>query len=88
MFRDVRKKFNNYFFIPFQYELNLYRKRISYYAVFDGHSGSRASEYCASKMHLVLAEKFPKGKDRIILKIQLIMLLRFRRKFESNRKRY
>ena len=38
-------------------------KRVSYYAVFDGHSGSRAAEFCASRMHQVLAERFPKGNN-------------------------
>jgi serine/threonine protein phosphatase PrpC len=39
----------------------LHRQRMSYYAVFDGHSGVRASDFCATRMHMVIAERFPKG---------------------------
>lgn len=35
--------------------------RLSYYAVFDGHGGIRASRFASSQLHLNLAQKFPKG---------------------------
>jgi integrin-linked kinase-associated serine/threonine phosphatase 2C len=38
-----------------------YRKNFSYYAVFDGHAGTRAAEYCAENMHKILADKFSKA---------------------------
>lgn len=34
---------------------------LSYYAVFDGHGGLRASSYSAQKLHKIIAQKFPKG---------------------------
>jgi len=39
----------------------VYRCRLSYYAVFDGHGGSRASKYAAQHLHKIIADKFPKG---------------------------
>ncbi|XP_029963643.1 integrin-linked kinase-associated serine/threonine phosphatase 2C-like isoform X2 [Salarias fasciatus] len=35
--------------------------RVSYFAVFDGHGGSRASRFAAEHLHHVLAKKFPNG---------------------------
>ncbi|XP_041120213.1 integrin-linked kinase-associated serine/threonine phosphatase 2C isoform X2 [Polyodon spathula] len=35
--------------------------RLSYFAVFDGHGGARASRFAAQNLHLNLARKFPKG---------------------------
>ncbi|XP_015928660.2 integrin-linked kinase-associated serine/threonine phosphatase 2C isoform X1 [Parasteatoda tepidariorum] len=35
--------------------------RLSYYAVFDGHGGARASKFAANQLHTHLAQKFPKG---------------------------
>jgi len=37
------------------------RCRLSYYAVFDGHGGCRASKYAAQHLHKIIADKFPKG---------------------------
>jgi len=37
------------------------RCRLSYYAVFDGHGGSRAAKYAAQHLHKIIADKFPKG---------------------------
>ncbi len=34
---------------------------MSYYAVFDGHAGDRASVYCAENIHKILADKFSKA---------------------------
>ena len=40
----------------------LYRRsRVAYYAVFDGHGGSRASSYASKWLHVHLAQKLPKG---------------------------
>ncbi|XP_073437328.1 integrin-linked kinase-associated serine/threonine phosphatase 2C [Dendrobates tinctorius] len=35
--------------------------RLSYYAVFDGHGGSRAARYAAHNLHLNLVKKLPRG---------------------------
>ncbi|XP_013888267.1 integrin-linked kinase-associated serine/threonine phosphatase 2C [Austrofundulus limnaeus] len=49
--------------------------RVSYFAVFDGHGGARASRYAAEHLHLNLAKKFPSGHtengDRLIKKCLL-----------------
>ncbi|TWW77745.1 Integrin-linked kinase-associated serine/threonine phosphatase 2C [Takifugu flavidus] len=37
----------------------LYRCRVSYFAVFDGHGGARASQFAAENLHQILAKKFP-----------------------------
>lgn len=36
--------------------------RVSYFAVFDGHGGARASQFAAEHLHHNLAKKFPSGK--------------------------
>ncbi|XP_029699334.1 integrin-linked kinase-associated serine/threonine phosphatase 2C isoform X1 [Takifugu rubripes] len=33
--------------------------RVSYFAVFDGHGGARASQFAAENLHQILAKKFP-----------------------------
>lgn len=35
--------------------------RVSYFAVFDGHGGARASQFAAENLHHTLAKKFPTG---------------------------
>ncbi|GIY17097.1 hypothetical protein CDAR_37781 [Caerostris darwini] len=35
--------------------------RVSYYAVYDGHGGIRASKFASNHLHQNLAQKFPKG---------------------------
>ncbi|XP_039618724.1 BAR_ACAPs and ArfGap_ACAP domain-containing protein isoform X3 [Polypterus senegalus] len=35
---------------------------LAYFAVFDGHGGTRASKFAAQNLHLHLARKFPKGE--------------------------
>ena len=37
------------------------RKNISYFAIFDGHAGVRAADYCAQNMHKILAERLTKA---------------------------
>lgn len=38
------------------------RSRVSYFAVFDGHGGARASRFAAENLHHNLAKKFPSGE--------------------------
>ncbi|XP_039986747.1 integrin-linked kinase-associated serine/threonine phosphatase 2C isoform X4 [Xiphias gladius] len=49
--------------------------RVSYFAVFDGHGGARASRFCAEHLHHNLAKKFPSGDtenvDKLIKKCLL-----------------
>ncbi|XP_069578761.1 integrin-linked kinase-associated serine/threonine phosphatase 2C isoform X1 [Brachyistius frenatus] len=49
--------------------------RVSYFAVFDGHGGSRASRFAADHLHQTLARKFPSGDpenlDKLIKKCLL-----------------
>ncbi|KAM4589137.1 integrin-linked kinase-associated serine/threonine phosphatase 2C isoform 1-T1 [Fundulus diaphanus] len=49
--------------------------RISYFAVFDGHGGARASRFAAENLHLNLARRFPTGYnenlDRLLKKCLL-----------------
>ncbi|XP_048836069.1 integrin-linked kinase-associated serine/threonine phosphatase 2C isoform X2 [Brienomyrus brachyistius] len=46
--------------------------RLAYFAVFDGHGGSRASHFAAEHLHHTLALKFPKGEvqnlDKLVRK--------------------
>ncbi|XP_072314170.1 integrin-linked kinase-associated serine/threonine phosphatase 2C [Eucyclogobius newberryi] len=37
--------------------------RLSYFAVFDGHGGARASRFAAENLHLTLAKRFPTGEN-------------------------
>jgi len=39
------------------------RSRVSYFAVFDGHGGARASRFAAEHLHHNLAKKFPTGES-------------------------
>ncbi|XP_077397137.1 integrin-linked kinase-associated serine/threonine phosphatase 2C isoform X1 [Festucalex cinctus] len=45
---------------------------VSYFAVFDGHGGSRASGFAAEHLHHILVKKFPRGEsdnlDKLIKK--------------------
>ncbi|KAM3875062.1 integrin-linked kinase-associated serine/threonine phosphatase 2C [Diretmus argenteus] len=49
--------------------------RVSYFAVFDGHGGARASGFAAEHLHHTLAKRFPTGEpenlDRLIRKCLL-----------------
>nr|XP_020478349.1 integrin-linked kinase-associated serine/threonine phosphatase 2C isoform X2 [Monopterus albus] len=49
--------------------------RVSYFAVFDGHGGARASQFAAEQLHHNLAKKFPCGDtenvDKLIKKCLL-----------------
>lgn len=49
--------------------------RVSYFAVFDGHGGARASRFAAEHLHQNLAKKFPSGEtenvDKLIKKCLL-----------------
>uniref|UniRef100_A0A3B5K5A2 Integrin-linked kinase-associated serine/threonine phosphatase n=1 Tax=Takifugu rubripes TaxID=31033 RepID=A0A3B5K5A2_TAKRU len=50
----------------------LYRCRVSYFAVFDGHGGARASQFAAENLHQILAKKFPvQNVDGLIRKCLL-----------------
>lgn len=37
-------------------------RHVSYFAVFDGHGGARASQFAAENLHQILAKTFPVGK--------------------------
>ena len=37
------------------------RSLLSYYGVFDGHAGHRASQYAAQHLHKIIADKLPTG---------------------------
>ncbi|KAJ0063911.1 hypothetical protein NL108_013713, partial [Boleophthalmus pectinirostris] len=43
--------------------------RLSYFAVFDGHGGARASRFAAENLHLNLAKKFPTGESENLEKL-------------------
>ncbi|XP_034021318.1 integrin-linked kinase-associated serine/threonine phosphatase 2C isoform X2 [Thalassophryne amazonica] len=49
--------------------------RVSYFAVFDGHGGARASRFAAENLHHTLARNFPSGEtenlDKLIKKCLL-----------------
>jgi hypothetical protein len=47
----------NVFAVP----LCFYRSHLSFYGVFDGHGGRKASKYAAEHLHKIIAQKFPKG---------------------------
>ena len=39
----------------------LYRTRVAYYGVFDGHAGPKASEFVAENLHKNIMATLPKG---------------------------
>ena len=41
--------------------------RVGYYAVFDGHAGSHASQFAAEKLLDLIIEKFPSGRFYIFI---------------------
>ncbi|XP_061537489.1 LOW QUALITY PROTEIN: integrin-linked kinase-associated serine/threonine phosphatase 2C [Phycodurus eques] len=41
----------------------------SYFAVFDGHGGARASRFAAEHLHHILAKKFPRGESENLDKL-------------------
>ncbi|XP_041037270.1 integrin-linked kinase-associated serine/threonine phosphatase 2C isoform X1 [Carcharodon carcharias] len=58
--------------------------RLSYFAVFDGHGGIRASKYAAQNLHLNLARNFPKGEVNSIEKtIKKCLLMTFKQTDEG-----
>ncbi|XP_078419552.1 integrin-linked kinase-associated serine/threonine phosphatase 2C isoform X3 [Cetorhinus maximus] len=58
--------------------------RLSYFAVFDGHGGTRASKYAAQNLHLNLARNFPKGEVNSIEKtIKKCLLMTFKQTDEG-----
>lgn len=40
-----------------------YRSQVAFYGVYDGHGGTRASNFAASNLHNNLAQTFPKGNE-------------------------
>lgn len=54
------------------------RKRSALYAIFDGHSGARAAEFCRDKLPDVLKKKLSscKYKEKSECIIQVILLLK------------
>ncbi|XP_067851665.1 integrin-linked kinase-associated serine/threonine phosphatase 2C [Heptranchias perlo] len=58
--------------------------RLSYFAVFDGHGGVRASKYAAQNLHLNLIRNFPKGEVSSLEKtIKKCLLLTFKQTDEG-----
>ncbi|XP_038671781.1 integrin-linked kinase-associated serine/threonine phosphatase 2C isoform X1 [Scyliorhinus canicula] len=58
--------------------------RLSYFAVFDGHGGTRSSKYAAQNLHLNLARNFPKGEVCSIEKtIKKCLLMTFKQTDEG-----
>lgn len=47
------------------------REQLSFYAVFDGHGGVKASQYAAANIHKQLASIFPKGQSHLCLSASL-----------------
>ncbi|XP_057684960.1 integrin-linked kinase-associated serine/threonine phosphatase 2C-like [Corythoichthys intestinalis] len=43
--------------------------RVSYFAVFDGHGGDRASRFAAEHFHHILAKNFPQGENENLDKL-------------------
>ncbi|XP_030008083.1 integrin-linked kinase-associated serine/threonine phosphatase 2C isoform X2 [Sphaeramia orbicularis] len=43
--------------------------RVSYFAVFDGHGGARASRFAAENLHHTLSRKFPSGETQNVDKL-------------------
>jgi serine/threonine protein phosphatase PrpC len=39
----------------------IYRYRVAFFAVYDGHGGARASRFASKNLHKFLLDKFPKG---------------------------
>ncbi|XP_067898007.1 integrin-linked kinase-associated serine/threonine phosphatase 2C isoform X1 [Heterodontus francisci] len=58
--------------------------RLSYFAVFDGHGGVRASKYAAQNLHLNLTRNFPKGEVSSMEKtIKKCLLMTFKQTDEG-----
>ncbi|XP_065816281.1 integrin-linked kinase-associated serine/threonine phosphatase 2C isoform X3 [Labrus bergylta] len=49
--------------------------QVSYFAVFDGHGGARASRFAAENLHANLAKKFPSGEKETFDKLMKKCLL-------------
>lgn len=43
---------------------------MSYYAVFDGHGGAKASNFAAQRLHKLIAQKFPKAMESFDIDIK------------------
>ncbi|XP_069755166.1 integrin-linked kinase-associated serine/threonine phosphatase 2C-like [Narcine bancroftii] len=65
-------------------QLPLEVSRLSYFAVFDGHGGVRASKYAAQNLHLNLTRNFPKGEVNNMEKtIKKCLLMTFKQTDEG-----
>ncbi|CAF87698.1 unnamed protein product, partial [Tetraodon nigroviridis] len=59
-------------------------RRVSYFAVFDGHGGARASQFAAENLHQILAKKFPSGEmDNVDKPLRRCLLDTFRQTDED-----
>ncbi|XP_007905342.1 integrin-linked kinase-associated serine/threonine phosphatase 2C [Callorhinchus milii] len=57
--------------------------RLSYFAVFDGHGGMRASKYAAQNLHLNLVKNFPKEVSNLEKTIKKCLLVTFKQTDEG-----
>uniref|UniRef100_A0A3Q2YRX2 Integrin-linked kinase-associated serine/threonine phosphatase n=1 Tax=Hippocampus comes TaxID=109280 RepID=A0A3Q2YRX2_HIPCM len=55
----------------------------SYFAVFDGHGGTRASRFAAEHLHHILATKFPRGDENLDKLIKKCLVDTFRQTDED-----
>lgn len=61
---------NGMYLVVFDDHCVSFSSRLAYFAVFDGHGGSRASRFAAENLHRTLAQKFPKSEYSLRSSVQ------------------